>query len=89
MMYGGGEIKDSDNDSSSSIGGKDMYRDSKEKLVLALLSDLYLELEAVSVSASRPCFYPTLYYLLTTSTTDYCLKEDVNNFGLRRPFYSK
>jgi len=30
---------------------------------------------------------PTL--LLTTSSTDYCLKGNVNYFGLRRPFYSK
>ena len=30
---------------------------------------------------------PTL--LLTTSSTDYCLMRNVNDFGLRRPFYSK
>jgi len=30
---------------------------------------------------------PTL--LLTTSSTSYCLKGNVNDFGLRRLFYSK
>ena len=65
-----------------------MYKGNREILVLALLSDLYLELEAISVSISGLSSYSTLYCLLTTSTTDYCLKEDVNYFEPRL-FYSK
>jgi len=89
MMYGGGEIGNNDNNSSSGIGGENVYRDNEEELVLVSLFDLYSELEAISVSASGPSSYPILHCLLTTSTTDYCLKENVNDFGLRRPFYSR
>jgi len=75
MICGGGDV-----------GGEDVY---KEELVLASLFDSYLEPEAILVSASGPSFCPTLHCLLTTSTTNYCLKEDVNDFDLRRLFYSK
>jgi len=74
MTYGGGEIWDGNNDNGSGIRGEDMYRDNREEIVLISLSDLYLELEAILVSASRPSSCPTLYYLLTTSITNYCLK---------------
>jgi len=66
-----------------------MYKDNNKKLVLALLSDSYLELEAILVSVSGPSSYSTLHCLLTTFTTNYCLKEDVNYFDLRKSFYSK
>ena len=39
---------DNDCDGSSGIRGNDIYKGSGEELVLALLSDLYLELEMVS-----------------------------------------
>jgi len=89
MMYGSSEIGDSKNDSNGGGRGDEVYKDNRKELVLALFSDLYSELEAILVSASRPSSYLTLYYLLTTYTTDYCLNEDVNNFDLRRLFYSK
>jgi len=89
MMYGGGEIGDGDNDSGGGVGGEDMYRSNGEELVLVLLSDSYLELEVILVSASGTFSCPTLHCLLTTSTTNYYLKEDVNYFNLRRLFYSK
>ena len=57
--------------------------------MLASLSNSYLELEAISISASGLSSCPILHHLLTTYTTDYCPKEQVNNSGLRRLFYSK
>ena len=57
--------------------------------MLASLSDLYLELKVILVSTSGPLSCLILHCLLTTFTTDYCLKEDVNYFDLRRLFYSK
>jgi len=89
ITYGGSKIRNSNNNSSGNVEEEDMYRGNGKELVLASLSDSYLELEAISVSASRPSSCLTLYYLLTTFTTDYCLKEDVNNFDLRMLFYSK
>ena len=55
-----------DDNGGSDIGRDDIYKDNEEKLVLASLSDLYLELEAISVSASRPSSCPILHYLLIT-----------------------
>jgi len=60
------EIGKDDNDSSSGIGGNDVYKDNREELVLASLSDSYLELKAISVSASGPSSCPTLHCLLIT-----------------------
>ena len=57
--------------------------------MLVSLLDLYLKLGTISVSASELSLSPISYYLLTTSTINYYLKENVNYFGLRRPFYSK
>ena len=50
-------------ESSNSIKKEDIYNSKKEVLVLASLSDLYSELEAISV---RPSSKSTSYYLLTT-----------------------
>ena len=43
-----------------------MYKDNREELVLALLSDSYLELKVISISASGPSSCPTLHCLLIT-----------------------
>ena len=57
---------DEGNDNSGSgIGRNNVCKDDRKVLVLALLSDLYSKLEAISVSASEPSSCPTLYYLLT------------------------
>ena len=55
--------------------------------MLVLLSNLYLELEEISVSVSGLSSCLTLHCLLTT--TDYYLNGKVNNFDLRKLFYSK
>ena len=68
------------------MGGEDS---NEKKLVLASFSELYSKLEVIPVSASKHSSYFTLHYLLTISTTNYCLKENVHNFVLRRIFYSK
>jgi len=51
--------------------------------VLVLLSDSYSDDDSISVCDSRP-FSSSAY-----TTTDYCSKESVNDFDLRRSFYSK
>jgi len=56
--------------------------------VLASLSDSYFKLKIISVSISRPFLIPS-HFLLTISTTDYCLLGNISNFGLRRPFHSR
>jgi len=48
------------------MGRNYVYKGSREEVVLVLLSDSYLELEAISVSASGPSSYLTLHCLLTT-----------------------
>ena len=56
---------------------------------MALLSDLYSELEVISVGVSGPSSCLTLHHLLTIYTTNYCSKGKVNDFVLRKIFYSK
>jgi len=68
------------------MGGEDS---NEKKLVLASFSELYSKLEVIPVSASKHSSYFTLHYLLTISTTNYCLKENVHNFVPRRIFYSR
>jgi len=69
------------------VGWRDVYKGST-KLVLVPPSDSYLLIESISVGVSGPSC-PTLHHLLTTLTTDYCLKNAINNFGLRKLFYSR
>ena len=57
--------------------------------MLVLLSDSYSELEIISVSISELSSCSISHFLLTISTTDYCLKKNVSNFSLKRPFYSR
>ena len=69
--------------------GNDIYKGNREEVVLSLLSDLYLELDIISVSASELSSCPISHCLLITYSINYYLKRRVNNFGLRRLFYSK
>jgi len=70
------------------IERKDMYR-SRAELVLASLSDLYSKPDLILVNTSGPSSNSTSYCLLTTCLTNYCLNEIVNDFDLRRSFFSK
>jgi len=66
-----------------------MYSNKKEKPELALFLNLYSKLEIISISVSRSFSYSILYFLLTTLTTDYYLKRNINNFSLLRLFLSE
>ena len=55
-------------------------------LILDLLSNLYSELDAISVDTSRPSSCSILYCLPTLLTTAF--KRTVNDFSLKRLFYS-
>ena len=79
MGYGGGE----------SIGGGsgDVYK-GKTEPVLVSVSDSYSEDEEISVCDSGPSLSPT-YTITDYLSTGYCPKENVNDFVLRRTFYSK
>ena len=57
--------------------------------VLDSLSNLYSELDAISVGVSELSSCPTSRCLLTTYSINYCPKKRVNDFGLRRLFYFK
>ena len=83
IVYSGGRSGESDDEGGSRVSWGDVYKGSAE-LVLVLLSDLYLLLELIFVGISGLFFYPTSHCLLTTF-----LRKDINNFGLRRLFYSK
>jgi len=52
--------------SSSSVEGNNIYKSNGKKPVLVLLSDSYLELGAILVSASKSSSCHILHYLLTT-----------------------
>ena len=77
-----------DDDGGGGDGSEDVYN-GKTEPALVSVSDLYSNDKAISVSDSRNSSYPVYiatdyFYQLTTA-----LKKGVNNFGLRRPFYSK
>ena len=61
-MYDGGNNGERGVDG---VDSEDVYKERTEP-VLVSLSDLYSELESISVSVSRPSSCPTLYCLLTT-----------------------
>ena len=60
----------------------------KTEPALVSVSDSYSEDEEISVSDSGPSSSPA-YTITNYLSTDYCPKESVNNFDLRRLFYSK
>jgi len=68
-------------------GGEDVYR-GKTKPALVSVSDSYSKDEIISVCGSRPSSSPA-YTLTDYLSTDYCPKEIVYNFDLRRSFYSR
>ena len=68
-------------------GGGDVYSGRAEP-VLVSLSDLYSEDEEISVCDSGPSSSPT-YTITDYLSTGYCPKGNVNDFDLRRSFYSK
>ena len=76
MGYGGSE----------SIGG-DVYKGKTEPALVSVL-DSYSEDEEISVCDSGPSSSPT-YTITNYLSPNYCPKENVCDFGLRRPFYSK
>jgi len=51
-------MSEGNDDSGGSVSRDDMYKSNGEELVLALLSNLYSELEAISVSASGLLLVP-------------------------------
>ena len=63
-----------------------MYNGRTEPVLVSVL-DSYSEDKEISVGDSGPSSSPT--YTLTNYLSGYCPKENVNDFGLRRLFYSK
>ena len=74
-------------ESGGEVGSDEVYKDKTEP-VLASPLDLYSELDSISVGASSTLL---VCFILSTDhlTTDYYSQEIVNNFVLRRMFYSK
>jgi len=88
MMYDdNNNSKRVDNDGGG-VGDDEVYRERVE-LVLVSLSDLYSELDLISVCVSKFSSSFISYFLLTTFSTDCCSKERINDFSLRRLFYFK
>ena len=71
-----------DDDGGGGKGGDDVYK-GRTKPALVSVSDSYSEDDSVSVRDSRPSSSPAY------TATDYCPKGIVNDFDLRRSFYSK
>ena len=57
------------------------------KPALVSVSDSYSEDKEISVGDSGPSSSPT--YMLTDYLSGYCPKKNVNDFVLKRMFYSK
>ena len=77
-------------DGSDGVGGNNIYIVVKKKnQYQSYFQSCILNLKQSSVSVSRLSSYSTSYYLLTISTTNCCFEKNVNNFGLRKLFYSK
>ena len=87
MMYGGGSVDVDNDDVRGGRIGDGVWCKEKVDLMLNLLSNLYSELDAILVGTSRPSSCSTLYCLPTLLTTAF--KRTVNDFSLRRLFYSK
>ena len=73
-------------DGGGGVGGEDVYS-GKTEPVLVSVSDSYSEDEEISVCGSRPSSSPT-YTITDYLSTGYCPKGNVNDFDLRRSFYS-
>jgi len=68
-------------------GGEDVYS-GKTEPALVSVSDSYSKDKEISVCDSGPSSSPT-YTITDYLSTGYYPKGNVNDFGLRRPFYSK
>ena len=74
-------------DGGGGVGGEDVYSGKTEPALVSVL-DSYSEDEEISVCGSGPS--SSLAYTITDYlSTGYCPKGNVNNFDLRRSFYSK
>ena len=69
------------------MGGDDIYR-GKTEPALVSVSDSYSEDEIISVCDSGPSSSPT-YTVTNYLSTGYYPKKNVNDFVLRRTFYSR
>ena len=69
------------------VGGEDVYSGRTEPALVSV-SDLYSEDEEISVCDSRSSSSPA-YTITDYLSTGYCTKGNVNDFDLRRLFYSK
>ena len=89
IVYDGSGV-DGDNDGvrGGGIGSSEQYGKRMDS-VLDSLSDLYSELDAISVGVSGPSSCSISHHLLTTYFINYCPKKRVNDFSLRRLFYTK
>ena len=83
---GGESIGDVDDGGGGGVGGDNVYKGRTEP-ALVLVSDSYSEDEEISVCDSGPSSSPT--YTITNYLSGYCPKENVNDFVLRRTFYSR
>ena len=81
MGYGGGESI-----GGNGGGGGDVYKGKTEPALVSVL-DSYSKDKEISGCDSGPSSSPT--YTITDYLSGYCPKENVNNFVLRRTFYSK
>ena len=89
LLYDGDNlIKKGVRDSCSSVEDDDVY-ERRADSVLDFPSDSYLLLNSILVDISRLFSCLASHCLLTTLITDYCLNWDVNNFVLRKTFYSR
>ena len=75
-----------DDDGGGGVGGEGVYNGNTEPALVSV-SDSYSEDKEISVGDSGPSSSPT--YTLTNYLSGYCPKENVNDFVLRRMFYSK
>jgi len=87
MLYWGGESIGDADDGGGGVGGEDVYSGRTEPALVSV-SDSYSEDKEISVcdsgSSSSPAYTITNYL-----STGYCPKGNVNDFDLRRSFYSK
>ena len=74
-------------DGGRSVGGENVYSGKTEPALVSVL-DSYSEDEEISVHDSRP-FSSSAYTITDYLSTGYCSKGNVNDFDLRRLFYSK
>ena len=69
------------------VGGEDVYSGRTEPALVSV-SDSYSKDEEISVCDSRSSSSPA-YTITDYLSTGYCTKGNVNDFDLRRSFYSK